>query len=147
LTAEILNHWNGEVLRGESTIEQPSDRIQIELRRHKVELENKKKTPKDTPESSFGDTITQFVQVLLAERISSTARSSPSIQSPRQERQPSPPIVYSVNPEDDTRAFFDWWDSKEGVKDFPIPVRRIEEKLLEHKWRINDMRDPIALTP
>lgn len=147
LTGAILSHWNGEVIRGESTVEEPSDRIRQELRKHKADLLNKKKASKDAPGSSFTETMTQYVQVLLAERLASSSTSSTSTSPSALERQSSPPIKYSYNPEDDTRAFFSWWDDKEMGAEYPIPVRLIQEKLLDDKWRINDLRDTKTFTP
>ncbi|PVH93314.1 hypothetical protein DM02DRAFT_662083 [Periconia macrospinosa] len=135
LNGTILNLWNGEILRGLSTIEAPSIRIQHALRVYKHGKEKKEK-----PLSSE-ERIRQLLELSIVRELSKSSANPPSpfTPAPAPPDRASSPIEYEEeDPLNHTREFFLWWATREGSG---LPVEEYEEKLLHDQWLINELSD------
>lgn len=133
--------WNGEILRGLSTVEAPSLRIQYSLRAYKAGL-IREKEKNSSPSSQ--ERVAQLLEWSIIRELSRLTTTGPpsSFSVAGSSEETSSPIEYGEeDPLIQIREFFLWWAKREERRESDIPVGVYQDKLVIDKWRINDLYD------
>jgi hypothetical protein len=142
VNSENLALWNYEILRGDSTVDQPSQNIVIQLVswKERDRESNRVEQPKEKDDSS----IDNIIKFLLVRKL----RSQPQ-QPAHSSHYPLPNQLYNSSPvRSDTDAvellgvFFDWLAEQPGFSSEQQRkvLKPIKEKLMKEMWSVNTLK-------
>lgn len=150
ISAENFQRWNKELLSGESTIEQPSQNLIVNLVKERSRRIQKEQVEKEVPTQS---NIDQLVSVIMAKELrtmNQIPHLSPqyvSLQYPPpysnvEAPQNSSPVQSEPDPVELLSQFFEWLANQ---PDFSSERQRailepIKDKLVEEEWDIDSLK-------
>jgi len=142
VNSEILARWNRELLKGDSTIDQPSQNVIVQLVNWKERdrKSNKMEQPKEKDSLSI-DNLIKFL--LVKELKSQPQQAAPSLYySAPNQPQISSPVRSETDPVELLGLFFDWLIEQpefSNAKQREI-LKPIKEKLMEEMWNIDTLK-------
>jgi hypothetical protein len=146
VTGELLAMWNRDVMTGNGSAQQPSDRVIMKLKQHK---EARKKPKKRKSEDSDDDlpSLKHLCKVLLVERLSSFQKTSPPPKAATPP--PAPTTVQSSSPielpaREEFRVFknfFKYWAQRDMEN--AAWVMDVYEELRSDQWDFDTLADTV----